>query len=429
MFEAHGFSARVDFLERSGDGWDVVDVRSAMAVSSRSVKEHVPGLAYAVAVARAAGLAVRGSRLLMLAKAYRHGDPTESMFEPVDATCKVDARLGEPESSLDALAPVLTASDPPAPRLVSACRSCPFFADICLGAGHDHTVLELHRLHHTRLCKLADAGVVGLSDVPSEVLLSSVQQRIRRSALAGRLLLDPRLRDVLATFAYPVSYLDFETVSPAIPLYPGDGCRRETVTQYSLHVLSEPGAEPEHRAFLADAADKQERLLTEHLLDAAGSAGTVLVYSPYEFRVLRRLVQCFPDLASGLMALVARLLDLHGVVSGHVYHPAFAGSFSLKRVVSALLGEAAYDALALGNGQEAPALFESLAWGEAEDPAEARQALLDYCRMDTMVMVRLHRVLGDLARVAVGDDPPSVLAERHPHLDLVLPLLLADSES
>jgi predicted Zn-dependent protease len=75
----------------------------------------------------------------------------------------------------------------------------------------------------------------------------------------------------------------------------------------------------------------------------------------------------------------------------HVYHPAFAGSFSLKYVLPALIPEMTYAGMAVADGQQAGAAWESLVrggWSEAERQ-QKREKLLDYCGQDTLAMVRL----------------------------------------
>ena len=80
----------------------------------------------------------------------------------------------------------------------------------------------------------------------------------------------------------------------------------------------------------------------------------------------------------------------------HVYHPAFGGSFSLKKVVPALVPDISYDDLAIGDGGSAVAVFARLARNEIADVESARQDLLTYCKTDTFVMVRLHEELANL---------------------------------
>ena len=54
-----------------------------------------------------------------------------------------------------------------------------------------------------------------------------------------------------------------------------------------------------------------------------------------------------------------RLWDLLPVVRNHVYHPAFAGSYSLKGVLPALVPEMTYQGMAVANGQDAGLAWES----------------------------------------------------------------------
>ena len=59
----------------------------------------------------------------------------------------------------------------------------------------------------------------------------------------------------------------------------------------------------------------------------------------------------------------SRLWDLLPVVRNHVYHPRFAGSFSLKDVLPALVPEMTYGGMEIANGQDAGLAWESLVRG------------------------------------------------------------------
>ena len=81
-----------------------------------------------------------------------------------------------------------------------------------------------------------------------------------------------------------------------------------------------------------------------------------------------------------------------------MYHPAFHGSFSLKKVIPALVPEVSYNALAIGDGDTAISIFAKMARNEISAIEEARQNLLAYCETDTLVMVKLHEMLANLSR-------------------------------
>jgi hypothetical protein len=80
-------------------------------------------------------------------------------------------------------------------------------------------------------------------------------------------------------------------------------------------------------------------------------------------------------------------------VRNHIYHPDFGGSFSLKRVLPALVPELRYDALEIADGQAASLeLGRLLSHGGALKP-EVRELLrielLCYCHQDTWGLVKL----------------------------------------
>jgi hypothetical protein len=92
------------------------------------------------------------------------------------------------------------------------------------------------------------------------------------------------------------------------------------------------------------------------------------------------------------------VVDLLPVVRDHIYHPAFRGSFSLKRVLPALVPEIRYDEMEVGDGGTASAELYRLLF-QMDDPqtiAVTREHLLEYCWQDTWAMVRLLQCTLDL---------------------------------
>lgn len=115
------------------------------------------------------------------------------------------------------------------------------------------------------------------------------------------------------------------------------------------------------------------------------------MYSGFESQRLSELASWLPELANRIHAISARLFDLLPVVREHTYHPAYAGSYSIKSVLPALVPEMTYDGMEVADGQDAGIAWERLIRGGL-DQAESeriRKALLDYCGQDTMALVRL----------------------------------------
>jgi hypothetical protein len=73
---------------------------------------------------------------------------------------------------------------------------------------------------------------------------------------------------------YPVTYLDFETVMTALPLYDDMPPYKQVTTQYSVHRRQQPDADLEHVEFLADPTRDCEEELAERLPKDCGTCGT-----------------------------------------------------------------------------------------------------------------------------------------------------------
>src|SRR4030095_4962911 len=107
----------------------------------------------------------------------------------------------------------------------------------------------------------------------------------------------------------------------------------------------------------------------------------------------------FPDLSASFQAILGRLVDLNSFIVDYVYHPEFRGSSSIKKVLPVFVLDLSYENLSVRDGDTAIARFARMARGEISGTAieTTRQQLLDYCKLDTFAMVRLHDALGELA--------------------------------
>jgi hypothetical protein len=211
------------------------------------------------------------------------------------------------------------------------------------------------------------------------------------------------------SLAYPRYYLDFETISFAIPIWAGTTPRDTFPYQYSIHVEHASG-EYEHREFLDLSGENPARACAEALVRDLGESGPILMYTGYERGVLEGLVRYLgdrpltgsvpdnvADLIGGLNALIERLVDLHPPTRDNYYHPDMLGSWSIKAVIPTVAPELDYKALEEvqeGMGAQRAYLEAIDAGTSAERKEYLRQRLLEYCKYDTLAMVRLVEFLG-----------------------------------
>jgi len=268
--------------------------------------------------------------------------------------------------------------------------TCEFY-DRCNPPRPNDHIGFLPRIHASAVEALDEMGVESILDIPDDFELSEIQRRAATCVQKGEPWFRPELRDLLAELAYPLYFADFETVNPAIPRLLGMRPYDHLPFQWSVHVQRGSGAEPEHYEFLATDANDPRREFITSLCDALGESGSIVVYSSFESQRLADLGAWFPEYKERISATQARLFDLLPVVRQHTYHAAYAGSYSLKSVLPALVPEMSYDGMDVVNGQDAGLAWESLV-RESSDWRERnriRRALLDYCGQDTLAMVRL----------------------------------------
>ena len=393
-FEVDGLVAKADILRREPSGWNVIEVKSG----SRDKPERVKDLAYTVMVARRAGLPVSHAALMLISKDYRLGMSPTDLFVEVDHTEDVDGLVPSFTTHWEAVSGVVLGENRPLPEFTFACRDCEHYANNCIGKGIKDPLFDLARLSRSKFDALKKLDINCIADIPADFKLTDNQERVRQTVVSGQPWESSNLRSALEQVKWSALYLDFETTTTAVPLFPGVAPFEQLPTQYSIHVYADVETETDHKEFLADHTVDDRRSLAERLLADLAGTGSIVVYSLFEKRILNYLGKLFPDLADQFADCVTRLFDLEAVIKGNFYHPAFRGKSSIKCTLPALVKGMDYDSLAIGNGDDASALFARMARGEKSEIecAAIRENLLAYCKQDTLAMVRLHRALWKL---------------------------------
>jgi hypothetical protein len=243
--------------------------------------------------------------------------------------------------------------------------------------------------------------VTCIRDIPDGFrMLSAAQASVVRVVKSGLPDVDAAgLGRDLASLTWPVYHLDFETINPALPLWPGTRPYQTIPFQYSVHVHHEDGSY-EHREYLHTTTDDPRRPLAGRLIADLDGIGSVMHYTAFERTRLNELAVALPDLADAIHAILARLVDLEAIIRVHTMHPDTNGLTSIKRVLPAWCPELSYDDLALGDGSAASARYlRSLRGLLPTDEVEQLHAdLVEYCGMDTYAMVRLLETLREQSR-------------------------------
>jgi len=409
-FEYRGVRIRVDVLERFADGrFGLREVKA----SKRLRNEHIYDLAVQHFVLTGAGVDVASTQLIHVNGDYVRGeneiDWTE-FFARIDCDAEVQQRLPEVRALVATMSTVVSEADSPSVEPGPHCKRphCCEFWDHCTGAKPKDWIYWLPRLTPKRYRQLRESGYTRIGEIPDHVSLTAIQTRVRDVVRSGRTFISDGLFDALRPFEGAFWSLDFEAMNPAIPLYAGVRAFDMIPFQWSLHHRDGRG-NVEHMEFLAAGDADPRRVACESLIARlAPSSDPIAVYSGFEGRQLGILAATFGDLAVPLRAIARRLVDVLPIVSKHVYHEAFGGSFSIKNVTPALVPTFGYSGLGeVQQGSGASAAFQRIARGEVqpESIAKLRADLLAYCANDTLALIELIQALRELVSLgAAGAD-------------------------
>jgi hypothetical protein len=404
VFEAtfqHGnVLVRTDILKRSSKGtWQLLEVKSAANLKDRDV--------YDVAIQR---LVLEGCGLTVvpcvmhLNREYVYDGQQyelEKLFRIQDLTDETSALKKDVGELIREQRRMLAQAAPPDIEPGRQCTNpvpCEFY-DICnQSLPYDH-ITNLPALSATKLNKLKGLGIELIGDIPRDFSLTERQKRAWECVKTRKPWFGKGLKNAVAGLGYPLHFMDFETLAPALPRFAGMRPYDQIPFQWSVHIQANPGADLEHYAFLVENDDDPRPAFVRTLCETLGRKGSIVVYSkPFESQRLRDLARWLPKYENAISGIQGRLWDLLAVMHAHVYHPAFMGSFSLKSVLPALVPDMSYEGMEVAEGSEAGLAWDRMIRGQVDEAEKKRlrEALLAYCKQDTLAMVRLLEILREV---------------------------------
>ncbi|MFO7943107.1 MAG: DUF2779 domain-containing protein, partial [Anaerolineales bacterium] len=294
----------------------------------------------------------------------------------------------------------------PSPDGIQTCttpQDCPC-PSLCHGSLPEYSIYDIPRLYSKKAKDLKSRGILSIRDIPDGYSFSSTQSRHIAAVKSGEPFIDTAaIANELSTLKYPLSFLDYETYSPAVPLYDGYKPYQHIVFQYSLHIVESPESKPEHIELLLTGEGDPGIKLAEHLSKHVPDSGTIIVWNrPFEAGRNRAMAERYPAYRDALLNMNARMYDLMKIFSRGLYiHPDFHGSASIKNVLPVLVPEFGqnYTDLNVSSGDEAMLAWADLVSGQVPDEQvqHLRNDLLAYCKLDTLAMVKIWKTLRDEA--------------------------------
>jgi len=393
-FEADGVLVRNDILEYAAKGSRLVEVKA-----STSVKDyHLLDVAVQAWVLQKAGVRLNRIELAHINTdfVYQIDGDYVGLFTFVDVADEIQDQLQAVPDLVERLREMLKGTEPNI-GVGPHCHDpfdCPFI-NYCTPPQSEYPISLLPRGGKVVKGLITD-GYQDLREVPEERLTDAKHLRIWRATKADKPELLPGAKGILDKLSYPRYYMDFETVTFAVPIWKGTCPYEKLPFQWSCDVEAANGT-LKHYEFLDTTGDVPMKDFSSTLLECMGKEGPIFVYNAsFEISVLASLAERFPRYKKGLNGLIKRIVDLLPITRNHYYHPAMRGSWSIKNVLPTIARHLDYGNLGeVKDSNGAPAAYLEII---DEATPEARRELLiadlrRYCERDTVAMVELTKFL------------------------------------
>ena len=401
-----GILVMVDILRIDKDGLIINEVKS-----STSVKDvYIDDASIQYYVISSLGYKVSAVNIIHIDNSYVRGEKLEleKFFHAEDVTEQVKQKQADIPKILSKFDEILSKDTEPEVDIGVQCSN-PYPCDAweyCWRKQRgipEYSIFDISRLRSDKKFELYKSGVVKFEDIKELDKFNASQQIQIRSELSKEQIIDKEaIKEFLETLSYPLYHLDFETFQQAVPEFVGLSPYEQIPFQFSIHKDDGKG-NLEHFEFLAEVGADPRYELALNLIKFIPQDACVLAYNmSFEKRVIRRLAEIYPQVSNELMAIHNNIKDLMApFVSKSYYHPKMRGSYSIKYVLPALVPEfeSAYKDLNLiHHGGEAMQAYEAMAYMPAKEREAYKKALLEYCKLDTLAMVKVLEKLCEVTK-------------------------------
>ena len=387
--EKNGLSRR----SQAETGWSIYEVKSSTSIS----ETYLNDAALQYYVISNSGIEINDFSIIYINNQYiRKGklDINElfTIESVIDSILPLQNFI---EENIERLKKVIRKREMPGIDIGEHCHNpytCSFF-NYCRKHIPEDSIFDFSGMHLKKKYELYRDGIIKLDDVPDNYSLNKnngIQLDVYKS---GKAKIDKEsIKSFLDDFNYPLYFMDFETFQPAVPLYDNSKPYQQIPFQYSIHLKDKKDGELKHFEFLAEPGEDPRIKFIEGLLNDTNGEGDIVVYNKsFEITRLKEIARDFPEYSEEIEKIILRIKDLMIPFQRKYYYaPEMIGSYSIKAVLPSLVPELSYDKLKIKEGGLASITFEGL---QAETDmmiiAETREQLLEYCKMDTLAMVKI----------------------------------------
>lgn len=398
-FNFNGILVLVDVLEIHEDGSvSIYEVKSSSSV--KDIYVHDTSIQYYIL--EQLGFSIVSANVVHINSSYVRGDDLEldELFTIADVSEEVLALQENIPNTLQEFETILEDKiNEPNIDIGKHCHN-PYVCDAkdycwkTQRAIPEYSIFNIFNLGSKKQVELYNQGIKNIEDIPDDFAMTANQsQAVENYKSKETFINKEKLKEFVDTLTYPIYHLDFETFQQAIPEFKGISPYQQIPFQYSLHIEYEDGR-LEHKEYLAkDGIDPREQI-AKRLCSDIPSDVTVLAYNmSFEKGVIKKLADLYPELSTHLLSINENIKDLMIPFQQKYYvTPSMNGSYSIKYVLPALVpqfAEAYKELDGVQNGSQAMNAFANMSMMEDDEKQKMRTSLLEYCKLDTLAMVKI----------------------------------------
>ena len=397
-FNYQGILVMVDILHIDSDGVSIYEVKS-----STKVKDiHLDDVSIQYYVLSNLGFNIKSANMVHVNNSYVRGEKLNinELFTIVNITDEVISLQNDIPNILKEFETYLDDKvNEPDIDIGSHCKK-PYDCDAknyCWKVQRnisDYSIFNIFNLGSKKQIELYAQDILNIDDVPDNFDMTANQAQAVENYKSKTTYIDnQKINEFVASLVYPIYHLDFETFQQAIPEFKGIKPFEQIPFQYSIHIEYQDGT-LEHKEFLAEDSIDSRAQIAQKLCEDLPTNVTVLAYSmSFEKGVINKLASSFEEYSSHLLAINENIKDLMTPFQKKYYvTPDMNGSYSIKKVLPSLVPEMeqAYKELdGVQNGSQAMNAFANMSKLEDEEKKKIRNALLSYCKLDTLAMVKI----------------------------------------
>lgn len=392
-----GVFARIDVLEKlPNDTYHIYEIKSASSIKKGKLEDAC----FQKCVMQECGYSVSKASIIHLNKDYvKQGViNANELLEVVDVTEQIENLYSSVINDINAASNFINKEAIKENKCSSRYKTRTNHCDSFKYFNKDipeFSVYEIARISAKKIGQLVDNNQLGILDIPQDFELSAIQQLQVESVRKELVLINkPSIQKTLNGLKFPLHFIDYETFPTAVPKLDNMSPHNHLVFQVSIHTMQENG-ELAHFEWLGNKLEQPVEMLKQ-MQGFTGSTGTFISWNaPFEVSRNKDMIVWIPQFKDYLNYMNTHMFDLMNIFKTDYVDYRFHGSTSIKKVLPVLCPQFSYSDLEVQDGTMA---LDT--WGRMvsdtnfkEDIEQTRKDLLEYCKMDTLAMVKIYEKL------------------------------------